>query len=138
MQAAHSGITQRNMSNNNVETVTSTLDRVKLALAMLVIVAGIVAFSVLADQPTVVRVGIFIGSLVVAAFIAWLSEPGRRTISFSRDSYNETKRVIWPTRKETTQMTGIVFAFVIVMGALLWLVDKVLGWVIYGLLLGWK
>jgi len=126
------------MSNNNVETVTSTLDRVKLALALLVIVAGIVAFSVLADQPTVVRVGIFIGSLVVAAFIAWFSEPGRRTISFSRDSYNETKRVIWPTRKETTQMTGIVFAFVIAMGALLWLVDKLLGWVIYGLLLGWK
>ncbi|HWK59974.1 MAG TPA: preprotein translocase subunit SecE [Eoetvoesiella sp.] len=126
------------MSNTNVETVTSALDRVKLALAVLVIVAGIVAFSVLADKPAVVRVGIFIGSVIIAAGIAWLSEPGRRVISFGRDSYNETKRVVWPTRKETTQMTGIVFAFVIAMGALLWIVDKILAWVIYGLLLGWK
>jgi preprotein translocase subunit SecE len=61
-----------------------------------------------------------------------------RTLSFGRDSYNEVKRVVWPTRKETTQMTGIVFVFVIAMGAFLWIVDKVLEWVIYGLLLGWK
>ncbi len=126
------------MSNTNVQTVTSTLDRVKLGLAVLVILSGIVAFSVLRDQPGVVRAGIFIGSLLVAAVIAWFSEPGRRTISFGQDSYNEVKRVFWPTRKETTQMTGIVFAFVVVIGLLLWVIDKGLGWVIYGLLLGWK
>jgi preprotein translocase subunit SecE len=126
------------MSNTNVQTVTSTLDRVKLGLAVLVILAGIVAFSVLRDQPGIVRAGIFIGSLLIALLIAWFSEPGRRTISFGQDSYNEVKRVFWPTRKETTQMTGIVFAFVVVVGLLLWIIDKGLGWVIYGLLLGWK
>ncbi|NYT83800.1 preprotein translocase subunit SecE [Alcaligenaceae bacterium] len=126
------------MSNSNVETVTSSTDRIKLGLAVLVIVAGIVAYSVLEGQPAIVRVGAFVGSLVVAAIIAWFSEPGRRTLSFGRDSYNEVKRVVWPTRKETTQMTGIVFAFVVVMGILLWVVDKALEWVIYGLLLGWK
>jgi preprotein translocase subunit SecE len=92
----------------------------------------------LEGQPTIARVGVFVGSLVVAGIIAWFSEPGRRTLSFGRDSYNEVKRVVWPTRKETTQMTGIVFVFVIAMGAFLWIVDKVLEWVIYGLLLGWK
>ncbi|MDS1139684.1 preprotein translocase subunit SecE [Pusillimonas sp. SM2304] len=126
------------MSNSNVETVTSSTDRVKLGLAVLVIVAGIVGYSMLEDQPTIARVGVFIGSLVVAAVIAWFSEPGRRTLSFGRDSYNEVKRVVWPTRKESIQMTGIVFVFVIVMGLLLWVVDKGLEWVIYGLLLGWK
>lgn len=126
------------MSNNNVETVSSTTDRVKLGLAVLVIIAGIVAFSMLRDQPGVVRVAVFIGSLIVAALIAWFSEPGRRTLSFGRDSYGEVKRVVWPTRKETTQMTGIVFIFVAAMGLLLWIVDKGLEWVIYGLLLGWK
>ncbi|GAB2893309.1 preprotein translocase subunit SecE [Paralcaligenes ginsengisoli] len=126
------------MSNTNVETVTSTVDRLKLGLAVLVIIAGIVAYSVLENQSSVLRVGVFLGSLVVAALIAWFSEPGRRTLSFGRDSYNEVKRVTWPTRKETTQMTGIVFAFVAVMGILLWVVDKGLEWVIYGLLLGWK
>ncbi|TAL80125.1 MAG: preprotein translocase subunit SecE [Burkholderiaceae bacterium] len=126
------------MSNTNVETVTSTFDRAKLILAVLVIVAGIVSFSVLESKPAVVRVGIFIASLIIAAVIAWLSEPGRRAISFGRDSYNETKRVVWPERKESTRMTLMVFGFVIAMGALLWIVDKILGWVIYALLLGWR
>jgi preprotein translocase subunit SecE len=126
------------MSNSNIVTVTSTTDRIKLGLAVLVIVAGIVGYSMLAGQPTIARVGVFIGALVIAAVIAWFSEPGRRTISFARDSYNEVKRVVWPTRKETTQMTGIVFVFVVAMGILLWIVDKGLERVIYGLLLGWK
>ena len=126
------------MSNTNVQTVNGTLDKVKLAIAVLVIIAGIVAFSVFENQPTVARVAIFIASLVIAAVIAWSSEPGRRTISFGRDAYGELKRVVWPTRKEAMQMTGIVFAFVSVMAILLWLTDKVLGWAIYGLLLGWR
>ena len=126
------------MSNSNVETVTSTTDRVKLGLAVLVIVAGIVGYSMLEGQPALARVGVFVGSLIIAGLIAWFSEPGRRTLSFGRDSYNEVKRVVWPTRKETTQMTGIVFVFVILMGVFLWVVDKALEWVIYGLLLGWK
>ncbi|MDQ2137141.1 preprotein translocase subunit SecE [Alcaligenaceae bacterium A4P071] len=126
------------MSNTSVETVTSTADKLKLALAVLVIIAGIVAFSMLSSQPMAARVGVFIGSLIVAALLAWISEPGRRTLSFGQESYNEVKRVSWPTRKETTQMTGIVFAFVAVMGLFMWVLDKGIEWVIYGVLLGWK
>ncbi|OZI28261.1 preprotein translocase subunit SecE [Bordetella genomosp. 1] len=126
------------MSNTSVETVTSTADRIKLGLAVLVVIAGIVGFSVLSAQPTAARVGVFVGSLVVAALIAWFSEPGRRTISFAGESYNEVKRVAWPTRKETFQMTGIIFAFVAVMGIFMWVLDKGIEWVLYGLLLGWK
>jgi len=126
------------MSNTKVETVNSTLDRIKLALAVLVIAAGIVAFSVLDGQPGVVRVSVFLASVIIAAIIAWFSEPGRRSMAFARDSYHEVKRVHWPTRKEAMQMTGIVFVFVVIMAIFLWLVDKTLGWAIYGLLLGWR
>jgi len=127
-----------NMSNSNVETVSSNADRLKLALAVLVIVAGIVGYSMLEGQPAVLRVGVFLVSLIVAGFIAWSSEPGKRSLSFGRDSYNEVKRVVWPTRKETVRMTGIVFAFVVVIGAFLWLVDQILQWLIFGILLGWN
>lgn len=89
-------------------------------------------------QPIVARIGVFVGGLIVAALLAWFSEPGRRTLSFAGESYNEVKRVSWPTRKETIQMTGIVFAFVAVMGLLMWVLDKGIEWVLYGLLLGWK
>jgi preprotein translocase subunit SecE len=127
------------MSNTTIENVTSTADRLKLALSVLVIIAGIVGFSMLESKiPLVGRIAIFIASLILAAVIAWLSEPGRRTIAFAHDSYNEVRRVIWPTRKETMQMTGIVFAFVAVMGLFLWLLDKLIAWVLFGVLLGWK
>lgn len=126
------------MSNTSVETVTSTSDRIKLGLAVLVIIAGIVGFSVLGSQPMVARIGVFVGGLVIAAILAWLSEPGRRTLSFGSESYNEVKKVAWPNRKETVQMTGVVFAFVAIMGVFMWVLDKGIEWVLYGLLLGWK
>ena len=127
------------MSNTSIENVTSVTDKLKLGLAVLVIIAGIVGFSVLESKlPMVARIAIFIGSLALAAFIGWMSEPGRRTIAFAHESYNEVKRVVWPTRKETLQMTGIVFAFVAIMGLFLWVLDKLVGWLLFGVLLGWK
>ena len=127
------------MSNTSIENVTSVTDKLKLGLAVLVIIAGIVGFSVLESKlPMVARVAIFVGSLGLAALIAWMSEPGRRTIAFAHESYNEVKRVVWPTRKETLQMTGIVFAFVAIMGLFLWVVDKLVEWLLFGVLLGWK
>ena len=127
------------MSNTSIETVTSVTDKLKLGLAVLVIIAGIVGFSVLESKlPTVARVAIFVASLALAALIAWMSEPGRRTIAFAHESYNEVKRVVWPTRKETLQMTGIVFAFVAIMGLFLWVLDKLVQWLLFSVLLGWK
>ncbi|NLW04160.1 MAG: preprotein translocase subunit SecE [Pseudomonadaceae bacterium] len=126
------------MSNSSVETITQSADKAKIAIAIVVIAAGIFAYSFFSDLNIYARVGIFIGSLVVAALLVWFSEPGKRTISFATGAYSELKRVIWPTKKETIQMTGIVFAFVSVMALFLWLIDKLLGWVIYGVFLGWN
>jgi len=126
------------MPQQNVETVNRTADRIKLGLAVLVLAAGIVAYSVLVDESAYVRVGAFIAGLVIAALIVVFSDTGRRTLAFGRESYNETRRVVWPSRQETTRMTAIVFAFVVAMGVLLWVADKLLGWIIYGLLLGWN
>ena len=127
------------MSNTAIENVTSTADRLKLGLSVLVVLAGIIAFSALESRiPAVARVAIFIASLIVAALIVWFTEPGRRTVAFAHESYNEVRRVVWPTRKETMQMTGIVFAFVAIMGLFLWLLDKFVEWALFSVLLGWK
>ena len=72
----------------------------------------------------------------VALFLT--SEWGRQLVGFSRESVRETKKVVWPTRKEAMQMTGYVFAFVVVMALFLFLTDKTLEWVLYDLILGWK
>ena len=76
--------------------------------------------------------------LGVGAAIAWFSGPGQQFFAFAKDSWAETRRVVWPERKETTQVTLIVFAFVLAMALFLWLVDKSLEWVLYDLILGWK
>src|SRR5690606_26696666 len=129
---------RRNTSNTTVETVNRGPERLKLGLAILVLAAGIVGYSILETQPGLVRVGVFVGALIIAALIVFFSETGKRTIAFARDSYGEVRRVHWPSRKEATQMTGIVFLFVTVMAILLWIIDKGLEWAIYGLLLGWR
>ena len=127
------------MSNTALENVTSTADRLKLGLSVLVVLAGIIAYSALeARLPAVAHVAIFIASLIVAAVIVWFTEPGRRTVAFAHESYNEVRRVVWPTRKETMQMTGIVFAFVAIMGLFLWILDKFVEWALFSVLLGWK
>jgi len=126
------------MSNTNVQTANRGADRFKLSLAVVVILAGIVSYSYFDQQSIYLRVAFFVVSLIIAAAIAWSSETGKRFVGFARDSYTEVRRVHWPSRKEATQMTAIVFAFVAIMAILLWLMDKGLEWIIYGLFLGWK
>jgi preprotein translocase subunit SecE len=67
-----------------------------------------------------------------------LPRRGSRFFDFSQEAVVETKKVVWPSRKETMQTTGIVFAFVLVMAIVLWMTDKGLEWVLYDLVLGWK
>ena len=90
------------------------------------------------EQPLVLRVLSVLVGLGAGVAVASISEPGRRFIGFARESITETKKVVWPSRKEATQTTGLVFAFVIVMAIFLWLTDKSLEWVLYDLVLGWK
>jgi preprotein translocase subunit SecE len=111
------------------------LDKIKLGLSILIIAVGISGFYLLADSPQVIRVGAFILALVFAALVAWTSGPGKVFVTYARESVVETKKVVWPTRKETIQSTGLVLAFVFVMAVFLWGVDWILASVIR-LLLG--
>jgi preprotein translocase subunit SecE len=126
------------MTNQNIETVSSGADRAKVAAAALVAAAGIAGYYLLGQQPFVVRLASILVGLAVALAIAWFSGPGQRFIAFARDAWSETKRVIWPEKKETWMITAYVFAFVLVMAIFLWAVDKSLEWLLYDLILGWK
>ena len=126
------------MATQSVETVTSKADLVLVTLAVLAAVAGVLGFTFLTEQPTLARVGVLIGGLVAAVVIAWFSQSGKPFLSYARESYEETKRVVWPSRKETVTTTGIVFGFVVIMAIFLFLVDKSLEWVLYDTLLSWR
>ncbi len=126
------------MSTQDIQTVNSKLDMLLVALAVLVVLAGVLGFSLLAEQPLLVRIGLLAAGLAVGLLLAWFSVPGKQFLGFARESYDETRRVTWPPRKETINTTGIVFAFVVIMAIFLFLVDKGLEWVLYDLLLRWK
>jgi preprotein translocase subunit SecE len=121
-----------------VETVSTGADKAKLAVAALLVVASVVVFYVLGKQDLWLRVVALLALLAAAVGVFFTAEPGKQLIAFSRDSAREVKKVVWPTRKEATQMTGYVFAFVFVMALFLWLTDKTVEWVLYDLVLGWR
>jgi len=98
-------------------------DRIKLALAGLAIVAGLVGFYALANRPLGLRVLSVIGGVAAAAVVGWFTEPGRQFVVFARESVAEAKRVVWPTRKEAMQTTGVVFVFVVLMALFVFVVD---------------
>ncbi len=125
-------------TNPQVETVSSGADRAKLAAAGVLLVAGVAAYYLLGKQDLWLRVLALLVLVAGAVATFFTAEAGKQLIAFGRDSVKETKKVVWPARKEAMQMTGYVFAFVVVMALFLFLTDKTLEWVLYDLILGWK
>ena len=121
-----------------VETISTSADKAKLAGAGLLVVGGVVAFYALGAQDLWLRVVALLVLLAAAGALFLTSESGKQLIGFGRESVREVKKVVWPTRKESMQMTGYVFAFVFVMALFLWLTDKTLEWALYDLILGWR
>ena len=125
-------------SNTQIETVSTGADKAKLAVAAVLLVGGVAAYYLLGKQDLWVRVLALLVLLAAAVAAFFTSESGKQLIAFGRDAVKETKKVVWPARKEAMQMTGYVFAFVVVMALFLFLTDKTLEWVLYDLILGWK
>lgn len=126
------------MATTDVETVGSGADKAKLAGAVALLLLGFVGFYLLAGRGALLQWAVMLLALAAAVAVFAISEPGKRLQGYGRDSWKEVKKVVWPTRREASQMTAYVFAFVFVMALFLWLTDKTLEWVLYDLVLGWR
>lgn len=128
------------MSNQSVQTVNTSNDKFKVVLAVVAAIAGVVGFFYLKGQnkPALVAGGALMAGLVFAVLLLWTSTSGRDFLNFAKESVREVKKVVWPTRKEATSITMIVFAFVVVMAIFLWGTDQLLAFLLYDLVLGWK
>ena len=110
-------------------------ERIKIVVAALIAAGGMFAFYALVDrQPLVVRILVLAAALGAAVGVMWFTEAGKTFLAFARESWEEAKRVVWPTRKETLQTTGVVFLFVFTMALFLWIVDTGLLWITQKLL----
>jgi len=126
------------MSSAQIETVFSTADKAKLASALVLVVAAVVAFYALSAQGGLVQWVALLGCLLLAVVVFFSSMHGRQLVGFGRDAWREVQKVVWPARKEAMQMTAYVFGFVFLMALFLWVTDKTIEWVFYDLILGWK
>ena len=105
-------------------------DKIKLGFAVLLLAAGIAGFYMLAEHALVLRVLTVLAGVALATSVAWFTVPGKQFFAFGKDSWVETKKVVWPTRKETLQTTGVVFLLVVVIAIFLWIVDAGLMWAV--------
>jgi preprotein translocase subunit SecE len=126
------------MDITQVQTINTAADKAKLAGAALLASAALVAYFLLSKQGQLVQWLAFLVGLVAAIAVFLTSESGKQLVAFGRDAWREVRKVVWPTRKEATQITAYVFGFVLIMALFLWLTDKTLEWLFYDLILGWK
>jgi preprotein translocase subunit SecE len=113
-------------------------DKIKLVVAALLLAAGVAGFYYLGDSAAIVRLGAIVAGAAAGIAVGWFTAPGQQFVVFLRDAITEVKKVVWPTRKESLQTAGIVFAFVLIMAVFLWISDKALEYVLYDLIMGWK
>ncbi|MDR7380450.1 preprotein translocase subunit SecE [Rhodoferax ferrireducens] len=126
------------MATSQVETINTNADKAKLGLSAVLVIGALAAFYLLSKQGQIAQWAALLVGIAAAVGVFLSSEPGKQLVAFGRDAWREVKKVVWPTRKEATQMTLYVFGFVVIMALFLWLTDKTLEWVFYDLILGWK
>jgi len=125
------------MAQNEIQTVSSTKDKALIAAALVFALGGAVAYQVLSKEAFFIRLAVVLVGVALSVVLFLVSPTGKRFVAFAKDAVNESKRVVWPTRKEGMQMTGVVFVFALIMSIYLLVVDKTLEWVFYDLILGW-
>jgi preprotein translocase subunit SecE len=103
-------------------------DKGRLAIAVVLVIAGIAAFYYLDDASLWLRWGAVVAGLVLGVGIIATSAYGRAVTRFVLDSRVELRKIVWPSRRDTGRMTAIVLAFVVIGGGFFWLVDLILAW----------
>ena len=119
--------------NTQAAEASSGLDMLKYVLSLVLISAGVVAFYQFSDISQLYRVLGIVAVEVVALAIMMTTVVGHRSWVFAQEARLEVRKVVWPSRSETMQTTLMVFAMVIIVGFILWLLDMFLFWAITSL-----
>lgn len=108
------------------EATASGMDVFKLAISIGLLIAGVIAFYIFADQPLLYRVLGIVAAVIIAAIIALTTARGRSFAGFMQAARTEVRKMVWPTRAETLQTTIVVFIIVVILAIFLWIIDRVL------------
>ena len=120
--------------SGNAEATKSPLNAIKWVLAVAVAAAAVVGNQMYAEIGLLYRVLAVVALMLVALGIAATTTQGKAFLVLLKEANIERRKVIWPTRQETTQTTLIVIAVVIVTAILLWGLDSLLSWIVSGVI----
>jgi len=110
------------------DSEASSLDKLKLAGAVGVFLAGVVGFYYFEAESALLRALGMVAVAAVAIAIAMSSQYGRNAWAFAREARQELRKVVWPTRQESMQTTLIVLVMVVIVAIILWLMDMFFLW----------
>lgn len=110
------------------ETATHRLDPLLWLVVVAIVIGGVYANTIFVGVNVLVRAVAGLGIAAVAIAIALQTYRGRAGWELAKEARVEVRKVIWPSREETTQTTLIVVAVVIVVGLFLWGLDSSLSW----------
>jgi len=123
------------MNANTEEQVTSSFDTVKWGVVFLLLAAAVAGNYVYGEASVLIRAVAVVVAVAVAGLIALQTEKGSNALIFAKEARTEVRKVVWPTRQEAVQTTGIVLVVTLLMSLLLWGLDSVLFWLV-GLVTG--
>lgn len=106
------------------ENQSPQFDGIKWIIVFLFVLGGIIANSYFSEVAWALRTAGGIVLLAVAFFIASQTAKGQLAWTFVKGARIELRKVVWPTRQETTQTTMVVVAMVVVAALVLWGLDK--------------
>jgi preprotein translocase subunit SecE len=113
---------------NQEQLPAGPVEKLKLAAAVALLVAGLALYYIWAERGATVRWLGMVGGLVLALGMFSFSDTGRRFWNFALDSRIELRKVVWPTRDDTMKATLLVLGFVTIAGFFFWLLDLLLTW----------
>ena len=99
-----------------------------LLMSLVLLLAGIVAFYYFSEIRLFYRVLGLFAVLGLAGYIIYQTSFGKTIYTYVLESKIELKKVVWPTKQETTQTAIGVIVIVVIIGILLWLLDMLLAW----------
>jgi preprotein translocase subunit SecE len=119
----------------NIKTDAAPLDNkfdiLKWLIVVLLAGGGLFSFYYFEEQYSqLIRVITLLAGLGIAIFVSSKTERGRAMLEFVRESHLEVRKVVWPTRQETVQMTGLVILMVVILAIVIWLLDSLLLWTV--------
>ena len=114
----------------NTETQAGGMNGLKWLLVLLLVVVGVAGNIYYDDQSLLYRVVGLLVLAIIAGFIALQTTQGSAFWRLAKESRVEIRKVVWPTRQESTQTTLIVVAVVLLTALILWGLDSLIGWLV--------